>query len=86
MILSKWNWFGICPVSRVSGMGARSGIHSMEGAVPIVVQPLPGLGLQIPVGALESELLYSKTAVHLEPHEALNLDRISLTDSGPLSF
>lgn len=32
----------------------------MEGAVPIVVQPLPGLGLQIPVGALESELLYPR--------------------------
>lgn len=34
--------------SWVSGTGARSGIHSMEGVVLIVAQPLPGPGPQIP--------------------------------------
>lgn len=70
MTLSKWNWFGICSGSRVSGMGAKSRIHPMEGAVPVVVQPLPGLGLQIPVGALEPELLYPRlqfTLGHMRP-------------------
>lgn len=39
----------LCPLpSWVSGMGASSGIHPMEGVVPIVAQPLPGPGHQIP--------------------------------------
>lgn len=58
----------LCPLpSWVSGTGASSGIHSMEGVVPMVAQPLPGPGPQIPE-CFEVRAGRSKTAVHLGPY------------------